>query len=57
METVMFKVKTNLFDAIDQRKVVCLVLLDLGAVFDTVNHDYLLNCLKYRFRVEGTALT
>ena len=57
METVMLKVKTNLLDAIDQRKVVCLVLLDLSAAFDTVNHDQLLNLLKYRFGVVGTALT
>ena len=57
METVMLKVKTDLLDVIDQKKVVCLVLLDLSAVFNTVNHDYLLNHLKYRFGVEGTVLT
>ena len=34
-----------------------MLLLDLSAVFDTVNHDYLLNHLKYRFGVVGTALT
>ena len=56
METVMLKVKTDLLDAINQRKVVCLVLLDLSVAFDTVNHDHLLNCLKYRFGVVGTAL-
>ena len=56
-ETAMLKVKTDLLHAIDQRKVVCLVLLDLSAVFDTVNHDYLVNHLKYRFGVVGTALT
>ena len=56
-ETAMLKVKTDLFDAIDQRKVVCLVLLHLSAAFDTVNHDHLLNHLKYRFGVVGTALT
>ena len=56
-ETAMLKVKTDLLDAIDQRKVVCLVVLDLSEAFDTVNHDHLLNCLKYRFGVVGTALT
>ena len=56
METVMLKVKTDLLDAIDQRKVVCLVLLDLSVAFDTVIHDHLLNLLKYRFGVVGTAL-
>ena len=56
METVMLKVKTDLLDAINQRKVVCLVLLNLSVAFDTVNHDHLLNHLKYRFGVVGTAL-
>ena len=48
-ETAMLKVKTDILDAIDQRKVVCLVLLDLSVAFDTVDHNHLLNCLKYRF--------
>ena len=51
----MLKVKTELLDAIDQRKVVCLVLLN-SAAFETINHEYLLNCLKYRFGVDGTVL-
>ena len=57
MEIAMLKVKTDLLDAIDQRKVVCLVLLNLSVAFDTVSHDYLLNHFKYRFGVVGTALT
>ena len=56
-ETAMLKVKTDLLDAIDQKKVVCLVLLDLSMVFDTVNHEYLLNYQKYRSGVDGTVLT
>ena len=52
----MLKVKTNLLDAIDQKKVVCLVLLDLNVAFDTINHEYLLNHLKYRFGVDGAVL-
>ena len=55
-KTAMLKVKTDILDAIDQRKVVCLVLLDLSVAFDTVNHNHFLNCLKYRFGVVGTAL-
>ena len=51
------KVKSDLLDAINQKKVVCLVLLDLSMAFDTVNHEYLLNHLKYRFGVDGTVLT
>ena len=55
-KTVMLKVKTDVLDAINQKKVVCLVLLDLSMAFDTMNHEYLLNCLKYRFGVHGTVL-
>ena len=29
----------------------------MSVAFDTVNHDDLLNCLKYRFGVVGTVLT
>ena len=55
-QTAMLKVKTDLLDAIDQKKFVCLVLLDLSVAFDIVNNEYLLNCLKYRFGVDGTVL-
>ena len=55
-EMAMLKVKTNSLDAINQNKVVCLVILDLRVTFDTVNHDYLLNHLKFRFGVDGTVL-
>ena len=42
--------------AIDNRKVVCLILLDLSTAFDMFNHSLLLNQLKYKFRVDGTLL-
>ena len=32
------------------------MLLDLSVAFDTVNHEYLLSHLKYRFGVDGTVL-
>ena len=54
---MLLKVKTDFLDAIDNRKVVCLVLLDLSTAFDMVNHSLLLNWLKYRFRVDGTMLS
>ena len=40
----------------DNLEVVCLVLLDLSAVFDTVNHDTLIARLQVRFGLGGIAL-
>ena len=48
-ETTLLKVKTDLLAALDNQEVSCLILLDLSAAFDTVNHKLLLNCLKYCF--------
>ena len=55
-ETTSLKVKMDFLNAIDNRKVVCLVPLDLSTAFHIVNHSLLLNRLKYRFRVDGTVL-
>ena len=55
-ETALLKVKADILQATDNQRVVCLVLLDLSAVFDTVNHQLLLNRLKYRFEFGGVIL-
>ena len=46
-ETALLKVKMDLLAALDNQEVSCLILLHLSAVFDTVSHKLLLNCLKY----------
>ena len=56
-ETALLKVKTDLLSAIDNKEVTCLILLDLSAAFNTVNHTILLNRLEYCFGVGGTALS
>ena len=55
-ETALLKVKADLLDAMDGKKVVCLILLDISATFDTVSHDILLNHLQYWFGITDTAL-
>ena len=56
-ESALLKVKTDLLDAMDNQKVTCLILLDLSAAFDTVSHELLLNRLKFRFGITGSALS
>ena len=55
-EMALLKIKTDLLDAIDRKKVLGLVLLGLSAAFDTVNHRHLLNRLHYRYGIQDVAL-
>ena len=55
-KTALLKVKTDIIQALDNQEVACLILLDLSAAFDTIDHDILLNRLKSRFVVNGVAL-
>ena len=55
-ETALLKVKTDLPKAMVNKKLTCLVLLDLSVAFGMVSHDLLLNQLKYRFGLTGTIL-
>ena len=45
MESCLLKIKTDILDAIDNQKVIALVLLDVSAAFDTIHHDILLQRL------------
>ena len=40
----------------NNKEVMCLVFLDLSVAFDTVNHELLLNHLKYHFGFQGMVL-
>ena len=52
-ETALFKIQTDILDAMDNKSVTCLVLLDLSPAFNTVPHCELINRLKYRFGLGG----
>ena len=55
-ETALIKVQNDILEAIDGNKCVLLVLLDLSAAFDTIDHNILLSRISSRYGVKGTAL-
>ena len=55
-ETALFKVKADILKVMDNQEVTCLVLLDLSAAFNTVDHKILLNWLDNHFGIKGMAL-
>lgn len=52
-ETAVAKISTGLLIASDRGRVSILVLLDFRAAFDTVDHDILLQRLRYEIRITG----
>jgi hypothetical protein len=54
-ETALLKVQDDILLAIDDGKVVVLVLLDLSAAFDTIDHNIMLDRLESR-NITGPAL-
>ena len=56
METALLKVKTYVIRALKNQEVACLILLDLSAAFNTIDHNTLFRRLEMRFTVTGTAL-
>ena len=55
-ETALLKVRTDILNAIQNKEVTCIILLDLSAMFDTIDHHLPLNCFNYRFGIEDKAL-
>uniref|UniRef100_A0A8P4KP43 Reverse transcriptase domain-containing protein n=1 Tax=Dicentrarchus labrax TaxID=13489 RepID=A0A8P4KP43_DICLA len=56
-ETALVKVNNDLLTASDNGLVSVLVLLDLSAAFDTIDHNILLERLEQQIGIKGTALS
>ena len=55
-ETALLLIKNEIHLSLSRGEPTALVLLDLSAAFDTIDHPTLLSCLKSWFGVSGTAL-
>ena len=55
-ETALLKVKTDILNAMQNKQVICLILLDLSAAFNTISHSKLIYRLKFRFGLDGVVL-
>ena len=55
-ETALLKIQNDILQSLDQNCIVALVLLDVSAAFDLVNHNSLLKYLRDNFGIKGTVL-
>ena len=55
-ETALIKVQSDIAIHLERSQAVLLVLLDLSAAFDTIDHTTLLNTIQDLYGVEGSAL-
>jgi hypothetical protein len=56
-ETALLKIQSDLLMAVDQKGAAVLVLLDLSAAFDTIDHGILLERLEVNFGIKDLALS
>jgi len=54
-ETALLRVHSDIMQALDDKKCVLLILLDLSAAFDTIDHEILLERLHSRIGLSGKA--
>jgi hypothetical protein len=55
-ETALLRVQNDILCNIDKKQSTILVLLDLSAAFDTIDHNILFHLLEHRLGITGTAL-
>ena len=55
-ETALIKVHSDIIQAIEEDRIMLLVLLDLSSAFDTVDHDILIQRMATSFGIRGAAL-
>ena len=56
-ETALLKVQTDIMTSLDQGSVAALLMLDLSAAFDTIDHSILLSRFENTFGIRDRALT
>ena len=56
METSLLQLTNNVLRGFDSQNIISTVILDLSAVFDTIDHDILITILSKHFGIKGTAL-
>ena len=57
IETALLKVTNDILLKMNDQRVTLLLLLDLSAAFDTVDHDTLLHRLQFTFGINGKVLS
>ena len=55
-ETALLKMQNDIATSMDKGAAVGLVLLDLSAAFDTIDHSILFNCLQHWYGIDGVVL-
>lgn len=56
-ETALLRVHHDITSALDKNCCTVLLMLDLSAAFDVIDHNILLNRLEFSFGISGTALS
>jgi len=51
-ETVLFKVHSDIAEALDEGSMAALTMLDLFAAFDVIDHPIHLKCLEISFAIK-----